>query len=122
MDDRLRPFGPYHARAVPLPVAWRALRGGCVIRGDDGVLYAVVRSGPWGRGGGGVGRWTLALACGRWAAEVAGGADDAAEVLVPGAEARAVTLLREQLGATVLHVPGGDEPDLIWRGEGGGSG
>ena len=115
----LRPFGPADVRAVPLPVAWRALRAGCVIQGDDGVLYLVTAS---GRGQGG--RWVLALACGSWRDEVAGAADDATAVLTPGAEAGAVALCREQLGASVLHVPGGDEPDLIWRGEttGGGSG
>jgi len=119
MDERLRPFGPADRRAVPLAVAWRALRSESLIRGDDGLLYAVARS---GRGQGG--RWTLALACGPWSSEVEGSADDAVEVLVPGAEARAVALCREQLGATVLHVPGGDEPDLIWRGDttGGGVG
>lgn len=119
MSDSLRPFGPPAARAVPVPVAWRALRAGCVIRGDDGGLYLVTAS---GRGQGG--RWVLALAAGAWHDEVTGAADDAAQVLAAGAEAGAVALCREQLGATVLHVPGGDEPDLIWRGEttGGGSG
>lgn len=116
MDERLRPFGPPDARAVPLPVAWRALRHGCVIRGDDGALYLVTTS---GRGQGG--RWVLALACGPWHDEIEGAADDAAAVLVPAALADAVTLCREQLGATlsavVLDASGGDEPDLIWRGE-----
>lgn len=107
---------------MPLPVAWRALRRGCVIRGDDGALYLVTTS---GRGQGG--RWVLALACGPWHDEIEGAADDAAAVLVPAAVADAVTLCRRQLGATLagpLDASGGDEPDLIWRGEttGGGSG
>lgn len=115
MSDRLRPFGPADTRAVVLPVAWRALRHGCLIRGDDGALYVVVAS---GRGSGG--RWALTLACGSWCQEIEGSADDVAEVLVPGADAVAITACRA-LGASVLAVSGtsrgGDEPDLIWRGE-----
>jgi hypothetical protein len=116
MSDRLRPFGPADTRAVVLPVAWRALRHGCVIRGDDGALYVVTRSGR-----GRAGHWTLTLACGPWRDEIEGGADDGAQVLVPGSTAAAVALCREALGASVLAVvldaSGGEAPDLIWRGE-----
>lgn len=121
MTDELRPFGPSDRRAVPLVVAWRALRRECVIRGDDGGLYRVVASGR-----GRAGHWSLALACGTWREVIEGGPDDAADVLVPGADAEAVALLREALGASVMavpglpaDVPGGDEPDLIWRGDSG---
>lgn len=128
MSDRLRPFGPADTRAVVLAVAWRALRRGCLIRGDDGVLYVVVTS---GRGSGG--RWALTLACGSWCQEIEGSADDAASALVPGVLADAVALCRAGLDqgglgasliAVALDASGGDEPDLIWRGEttGGGSG
>jgi hypothetical protein len=114
--DELRPYGPPDRRAVVLPVPWRALRRESVIRGDDGALYLVARSG-WGRAG----AWSLTLVCGPWREQIEGGADDAAEVLLPGAVVAAVALLRAQLGARLIAVTrdesGGDAPDLIWRGE-----
>lgn len=119
--DELRPFGPPGRAAVVLPVAWRVLRAGSVIRGDDGALYRVVRSGR-----GRAGAWSLTLACGVWRAEIEGDADDGADVLVPGAVADAIALCREVLGARLIatcrDASGGDAPDLIWQGETAGSG
>jgi hypothetical protein len=116
MSEDLRPYGPAASRAVPLPVAWRALRRECVIRGDDGGLYRVEVSGI-----GRAGHWSITLACGTWREVIEGSPDDAADVLVPGAESAAIELCREVLGASVIHLPadgpGGDEPDLIWRGD-----
>jgi hypothetical protein len=112
----VRPFGPPDRRAVVLPVPWRALRRESVIRGDDGALYVIVRSG-WGRAG----HWSLTLVCGPWREQIEGSADDPAEVLLPGAVVAAIELCRAQLGARLIAAyrteSGGDAPDLIWRGE-----
>jgi hypothetical protein len=107
--------------AVPLP--WRVVRAEDVIRGDDGELYSVVRSG-WiehPRAAGHAGSWGLTLACGNYRQTHEGDPDEPAPVLVAVGLADALTLTREQMGAQMIAsrmAPDGSaDGDLMWRGE-----
>ena len=101
---------------VPVPVPWCKVRAEDGLRGDDGAVYTVLRSGPL-RGD----VWALTLACGNYRAVHEGNRDDAAAVLVEVALRDAIVATRAQLGAVLIATrrdrERGDAPDLIWRGE-----
>lgn len=111
-----RPDESYYA---PVAVPWRRVRAQDVIRGDDGELYSVVRSGWVAGPDNRRTHWGLTLACGDYRAPVTGDPDDRASVLIGLDLLAAVTLTGEQLGARLIATradpDGGHTGDVAWR-------
>ena len=110
---------PDQSLYAPVAVPWRRVRAQDVIRGDDGELYSVVRSGWVAGPDNRRTHWGLTLSCGDYRAPVTGDPDDRASVLVGLDLAAAVSLTGEQLGAALIATrtdpDGGHTGDLPWR-------
>jgi hypothetical protein len=108
---------------VDAELAWRVIRRGDAIVGDDDLIYTVVRSG-WNehpRAPGEPGCWGLTLASGTYREQFTGDPDEQARVLLRAGLVDAVRLTREALEARVIttrrNADGTYDGDLLWRGE-----
>ena len=102
---------------VDAELAWRVIRRGDAIVGDDDLIYTVVRSGSNGPG-----LWGLTLASGTYREQFEDHPDTVARVLLRADLVDAVRLTREALEARLIttraNPDGSTDGDLLWRMEG----